>query len=532
MNVQYIQLEGMRILDGTHEQLEEVKSAIEQHLNLSDYSDSVRPVVLNFATVMRICLLVGLSDKAPRSRAKLDAMQTSTGMQPLGNSFFTKSNIKEVFVALIKMRYCDVDADWRNSTFLSKMLYSEIMRGKHILMQEGGIDEWLHYSPMRGGKSLMDIPELNLYIGQYEDGMDAALDINSTAIANTQILVAGTTGSGKSNLLAVLINQIRMASADTYYPVNFLLFDYKGEFSDPAHADWLSKFVTDSSAILNPMEKPLPFTPFKDFTGRPINEIHLYSTTLANAICAISSTKIGALMDNRLSEAIINAYKAKNQKPITFQEVLDHYTMLMPEKKREDMDSVKSVLSQLIRNNIFSEEDHIDLVKGCYIINLGQFEKDGIMARAIVYFVISKLNNIYEQLSPQAVNDERVELRHFTIIDEAHYMLGFENKPLQHLIAVGRNKGMSIILATQNMDSFKSKHFDFYANAQYPLIMKQQQQNDGVLKDLFGVSGMALQELKQAIAGLQKGELITKDSQAMMLGIGKHWKKIKVTHLI
>lgn len=103
-----------------------------------------------------------------------------------------------------------------------------MMRGKSILMEEGGIDEWLHFSPLRGGKSLMDIPELNLYIGQYEDGMDAALDINSTAISNTQILIAGTTGSGKSNLLAVLINQIRMASADTYYPVNFLLFDYKG----------------------------------------------------------------------------------------------------------------------------------------------------------------------------------------------------------------------------------------------------------------------------------------------------------------
>lgn len=396
----------MRILEGTHDLLEEVKYAIEQKLNLSDYSDMVRPVVLNFTTVMRICLLVGLSDKTPRSKSKVEELQTSAGMQPLGGSFFTKSNIKEVFVALIKMRYSDIDADW------------------------------------------------------------------------------------------------------------------------------LSKFETDSSAILNPMEKPLPFTPFKDFTGRSINEIHLYSTTLANAICAISSAKIGALMDNRLSEAIINAYKAKNQKPITFQEVFDHYTMLMPEKKQGDMDSVKSVLNQLILNNIFAEEDKVDLVKGCYIINLGKFDKEGIMAKAIVYFVTSKLNNIYEQLPPQAKNEDRVELRHFTIIDEAHYMLGFENKPLQNLIAVGRNKGMSIILATQNMDSFKKASFDFYANAQYPLIMKQQQQNDGVLKDLFGVSGMALQELKQAIAGLQKGELITKDTQAMTLGIGKHWKKIKVTHLI
>ena len=154
------------------------------------------------------------------------------------------------------------------------------------------------------------------------------------------------------------------------------------------------------------------------------------------------------------------------------------------------------------------------------------------MAKAIVYFVVSKLNSIYEQLPKQEMNDERVEIRHFTIIDEAHYMLGFENKPLQNLIAVGRNKGMSIILATQNMEQFKSRYFDFYQNAQYPLIMRQQQQNDQVLKDLFGLNGNSLQELKQAIAGLQKGELITKDSQAMALGIGRHWKKLKVSHLI
>jgi len=314
--------------------------------------------------------------------------------------------------------------------------------------------------------------------------------------------------------------------------VNFLLFDYKGEFSDPENADWLQKFDTDKNAILNPIEKPLPFTPFKDFTGRPINEVNLYATSLSAALGAISPTTISANMDNRLSEAIINAYKAKNLKPITFKEILDNYIALLPEKKQNDTDSIISSLSQLVRNHIFADEDKIDLIKDCYIINLGSFEKDGIMAKAIVYFVISKLNNIYEKLPKQAVNEERVEIRHFTIIDEAHYMLGFENKPLQNLIAVGRNKGMSIILATQNMESFKSKHFDFYANAQYPLIMKQQQQNDVVIRDLFAVSGNALQELKQAIAGLQKGELITKDTEGMALGFGKHWQKIKVTHLI
>ena len=111
-------------------------------------------------------------------------------------------------------------------------------------------------------------------------------------------------------------------------------------------------------------------------------------------------------------------------------------------------------------------------------------------------------------------------------------MLDFENKPLKDLIAVGRNKGLSIILATQNMDSYKSEHFDFYANAQYPLIMKQQSINDSVIKDLFGVSGNEFQEIKQAISGLQKGELIIKNPTAIALGMGKKYKKIKVSHLI
>jgi hypothetical protein len=161
------------------------------------------------------------------------------------------------------------------------------------------------------------------------------------------------------------------------------------------------------------------------------------------------------------------------------------------------------------------------------------FPKDGPLAKAIVYFVISKLNNIYEILPQQARDEDRVQIRHFTIIDEAHYMLDFDNHPLRNLIAVGRNKGLSIILATQNMDSFKSKYFDFYANAQYPLIMKQQSINDSVIKDLFGVTGKEFQDIKSDIATLQKGELIIKDDTMRLLGLDtKNYKKIKVNHLI
>ena len=66
----------------------------------------------------------------------------------------------------------------------------------------------------------------------------------------------------------------------------------------------------------------------------------------------------------------------------------------------------------------------------------------------------------------------------------------------------------------------------------YPLIMKQQTIDDKVIKDLFGVSGQELHDIRTAIAGLQKGELIIKDQMAFALGMGSKYKKINVTHLI
>ena len=532
MNVSKVVLNGTPTIRGMHDQMQDVISSLRCHIDLSDYSEGIGPVRMNMSIPLRLCLFAGLCDRSPRSVEDVMSLNLPVDSTPYPTTFFSKADVGKLFEALLKLRYHDVDGDWGSPAFIARVIGREILRGRDIVLKEGGMEDWLLFAPKNNGGAIGDIPELNLHIGMYENDMPAYLDMNSRSIANTQILIAGTTGSGKSNLLAVLINQIRELSTETHYPVNFLLFDYKGEFSDPQHELWLQLFNTNHKAILNPIERPLPFTPFKDFTGKPINEVNLYATELSSALGSISRTSISANMDSRLSMAIVNAYKDKKFKPVTFSEILESYRDLLPDKQQDKDDSITSVLTQLVNNHIFEDEDKVDLLNNSYIINLGRFPKDGAMAKAIVYFVVSKLNNIYESLSPQKTNEERVELRHFTIIDEAHYMLDFDNRPLRELIAVGRNKGMSIILATQNMESFKSKYFDFYANAQYPLIMKQQQQNDSVIKDLFGVSGGPLQEIKQAIAGLQKGELITRDAANMALGIGKPWQKIKVTHLI
>ena len=506
-----------------------LKEKLEGYINLSRTAGNEKRYTLPNNKLMRICLLVGLSQPGKRDEKQIEEIKLQRGNRFVP-SFFTHQELAPLYSALIKLRYNDSSLDLTNNNVLSRIIASEMSLGRDVLLGENNLENYLFSTGARMALT-KDIPVLNLLIGNYGDvEMEASLDINSKAITKSQIIIAGATGSGKTNLLAVLMQQIRAISSESAYPVNFLLFDYKGEFSDIQNNHWLTHFDVDRSVILDPVENPLPFTPFRNFTGRPQNEINLYSTELASALSSISKATVSANMSNRLSEAIVDAYNFTNGLPVNFELILNKYQERMRDADKDD--SVTSVLKQLVRANIFEKEDKADLVRESFIIKMDGYPKDGEIAKAIVYFLMSKLNDIYADLEKQASNENVVEIRHFSIIDEAHYMLSFDNRPLRNLIAVGRNKGLSIILATQNMADFKNKGFDFYANAQYPLIMKQQTIDDKVIKDLFGASGNELQEIRTAIAGLQKGELIIKDQMAFALGMGRKYKKINVTHLI
>lgn len=528
-----IKLVNIRTAEDLMPLIIKLKSIIEDKINLSEYSEDLKPALVSNNLMQRLSLMAGLHLADSRNYDDVDKIKL-TPSSHFHDTVFTRNNLSNLWSILLKLRYKNIDIDWNNTPLKSKIINLEMINGANFLLDEENLDEWLQNSTSKtkGIHASGKIPLINLLIGKFEDNIPAHLNINGLDIPNTQILISGSTGSGKTNLLAVLLQQIRECTIESQYPVNFLLFDYKGEFSDPANRNWLSLFETDSNCIIDPITTPLPFAPFKDFTGKSSNEINLYATELSNALLSLDRASISANMANRLSEAVIHSYEATNQAPIDFQMIYDEYTSLQPPREADKMDSVKSLLTQLIRSNLFSVDNDFDLVQNCLIIKLDSFPKDGAIAKAIVYFTISALNNLYEKLPVQQKNDECVQIRHFTIIDEAHYMLDFDNRPLRNLIATGRNKGLSLILATQNMDSYKSKYFDFYANAQYPLIMKQQTINDKIIKDLFGVSGNEFQEIKTELSNLGKGEVILRNPTASLLGMGKKYKKIMINHLI
>ena len=76
-------------------------------------------------------------------------------------------------------------------------------------------------------------------------------------------------------------------------------------------------------------------------------------------------------MSNRLSEAIVDAYKKTNGKPVTFGLILQHYQGKMANPDKDD--SVTSVLKQLVRNHLFAETDRVRLTDECFIIKMDAF---------------------------------------------------------------------------------------------------------------------------------------------------------------
>ena len=523
-----INLDGTRQIEGLDQLLSEVKHKIEERINLDKYTNNIQPIVLNKNILFRTLLLVGLSDKGPRNISEIDSQKISSTSARYLN-VFNKPNINSYICLLLKMRYGESGVDLSSTTLMSRIIGYEILRGRDILLKDNALNDWFNYISSNSSKSKGGIPQLLLNIGEYENGMDAVLDINNVGIPNTQMVIAGSTGSGKTNLLVRIINQIREITTDTAYPTNFLLFDYKGEFSDVHNASWLDDMQISPTAILDPTKKPLPFNPFKDLSGKTMNEINIEASTLAAALIAIFGARVSANMDAYLREGINNAYKESRGLPITFEAVLKHYNKLNDNK----LDTVANSLRSMVSAHMFAEKDDIDLINNSFVINLGQYPKgnDGTLAKAIIYFTLEKLNSIYEELTPQEKDDERVEIRHFTVIDEAHYMLSFNNQPLKNLVAVGRNKGMSIILASQDMNSFKTEHFDFYVNAYFPIIMRQQQINTTIISGLFGGNNNETKEIYQEISNLKLGEAIIKNNEFDIFG-GKRYKKVKVTKMI
>ena len=125
------------------EELYEVRSKIEQRINLEKYSNSQKNVAINGNKIMRVCLLAGLSSKEHRDLVAIEKIQMSRNSSRIFDTLFTLHNLGAVYSALLKLRYNGLVVDWENTGLKSKIINAEILRGSKILSNESVLDEWI-----------------------------------------------------------------------------------------------------------------------------------------------------------------------------------------------------------------------------------------------------------------------------------------------------------------------------------------------------------------------------------------------------
>ena len=141
-----IALDNIRQAEGILDNLAEIKEVIEEKINLEQPAATEKRILLTGNKVMRICLLVGLSQSETRSMQEVESIQLSKSSIRIPSSFFTHMNLRSLFSALLKLRYNEFQIDWSDSPIISRIIASEMYRGRDFLLKDNNLNNFLYAS--------------------------------------------------------------------------------------------------------------------------------------------------------------------------------------------------------------------------------------------------------------------------------------------------------------------------------------------------------------------------------------------------
>ena len=99
-----IVLDNLRQAEGIIDDINPLKVLLESKFNLTKQVEGQNPYLFPLNKVMRICLLVGLNLPEARKLEDIERESLSKNSQRLVPTFFTASDLKPLFSALLKLR--------------------------------------------------------------------------------------------------------------------------------------------------------------------------------------------------------------------------------------------------------------------------------------------------------------------------------------------------------------------------------------------------------------------------------------------
>jgi hypothetical protein len=266
---------------------------------------------------------------------------------------------------------------------------------------------------------------------------------------NPHVLITGTTGAGKTQLLMTISAELRK------YNVPIIIFDKEGEYKKEFK-------IVNNIRIID----------FQNIRLNPLVLQHKTPIELSHEIIGIFKNifdkDMGPKQENLLREIIIRSFKRKginesdNISTVEISPSFDDIKQILNEEyeknpKDTEINGILARLNPLFDSQIFSGKDSLDfsqlLRPGINIIDLsklmGKFGSDELL-RAVVIFVSKKLWDYIYSLEP--IN--KPILRATLVLDEGYYYT-FKYSPIDQMIREGRKYGISIILASQLLKDFE-----------------------------------------------------------------------------
>ena len=297
---------------------------------------------------------------------------------------------------------------------------------------------------------------IELTIGNELEGDPVKIKINDeTEYTSRHFGIAGTTGSGKTQLVFDIIYQIRK---QTDYELNFTFFDFKGTDSK----DKLDSFLnaTKSTFLDVTHQNGFPFSPLKNYDLSNQNHIESFASDLRTFFPTIGQVQSASLVRE------IKDYYHDNDCSPTLEELLE--TVL--EKNNGNFNITTSIIQQLINSGIYDETKAYSIFNQSTYISM----PSDVTKQVKQFVTFNLLKFMYDKIKKSGdtdVTDNIKALKHVIIIDEAQNFLQHKNARgvIQSMLRELRSMGAIIVLIAQETQDFIYKEFDFMSQIQFPI---------------------------------------------------------------
>ncbi|MFP3202147.1 MAG: ATP-binding protein [Sulfolobus sp.] len=314
--------------------------------------------------------------------------------------------------------------------------------------------------------------------------------IDFQKVKNYNIVIIGTSGSGKSTMAKILINRLK---------VSYLIFDLHGEyFSNTA------KRVSMGSFSVNPLS----------LFGKSPRERALEISYMLKSIF-----NLGNIQSIELTNLLLEAYlergidpddtRSWNNQPPTFRDVL----MLLEKKKRsaltsqeiskyESLEPYLLFLSSSIfmGNNLNLEE----IINGNYILDFSMLPTS-----EVKYIIIETILRSIQSFMYRVQKSD--SLRKLIIIDEAPFILSKDSgkELLERLFAEGRKFGFGFVLISQSIEYVK----DLIPNSGlfFSFNVVEPRELDYISKFFGGSDQNVYKAIYETLPQLLRGYCLTRD---------------------